>query len=112
GRVAAVSDDSVDSISRMNMLAQQANRGLRHHQRVGCVYSKLGKRRGVRLLAGVLDLELADRDKRRNRHIDRRRMRHHREMRARKRAALEQQDLAARVTYLLSRRTDHGYRQA
>ncbi len=50
--------------------------------------------------------------KRRHRHIDRRRMRHHREMRTGKRAALEQQDLAARVAYFLSRRADHRYRQA
>jgi hypothetical protein len=90
------------------MLAQQADRRLRDGQRVGRVDAELGKGGRMGLFAGAMDVEHRGSDDLGAQHVERCGMDHHRRMDAPKGAALEQQNLAARVSDLLGGRADHA----
>ena len=102
-------DDAVDAVGAADVLAQQADPDLRDGQRVGAVDALLGPRRGVRGLAPVADLPVADRQAGHRLTLDRRGVHHHRRVDAVEGAALEHQDLAAAA--LLGRRAEHLHGQ-
>ena len=97
GRAAAVGDDAVDAVGRVDVLAQQADGRLGDGQRVRGVDAAFGKGRGVGFLARVGHVEHGAGDDGRVDHVHRGGMDHHGRMHVRERAPLQQQNLAARV---------------
>ena len=90
------------------MLPQQPDRGLRDGERVRRVDPQLRESGGVRLFAGVVHFKHGSCDDLRAQHVEGRGMHHHGGMNPSKRAALQQQDLAAGVAHLFGGRADHA----
>ena len=95
---------AVQAVGGVDVLAQQAEGGLCDRERVERVHPELRKGGGVRGLSGVAHLQVGAGERRELLGVDRRRVRHHREVLVGEPAALEQQDLPAAV--LLGRRPD------
>ena len=111
GGVAAATYDAVHLVARPEVLAEEPDRDLRDGERVGGVDAELGRRGGVRLVAGVANREVRRPRSTRGRHVlDRCRVHHHRRVHAVERAAFEEEDLAAAA--FLGRCADDADRQA
>ena len=106
GGVATLGHDAVDLVAAAQVLADEADGHLGHHHGVRGVHALLGRRRGVRGPARVVDLEVVDGQAGGDEAVLGPGVDHHRGVGAVEGAALEEQDLAAAA--LLGRRAEHG----
>ena len=95
GRLAALGHDAVHAIARQQLLAQEADRRLRHDHRVRRVDPTPGEARGVGLDAGVGHGQLLHGDDVRHGHVHRIRVDHEGRVHVLEEAALDEADLAA-----------------
>jgi hypothetical protein len=111
GGIAAVGDDAMDAIVRVEVLPQQPDGRLRNRQRVGGVDALLRKRRRVGSFTGVVDVEGCRGGEPWRDHVEGRRMNHQRQVELVERAALEHQDLSAGVADLFGRSAENVHGQ-